>query len=175
MTLAVFAVVVVAGGRRSPEPLPMLAVAAEGLALSAVVGALQSRLLRGHVRAPTLWLAIALIDGVFFVLTLVYRTRGGASAIQPSSGSDYLRFGLEALVVAVAQWWFVLRPDVPRSALWVPVAVIASGAAFIPAAFGLNALSSVAFALVPSVLGASAMVYLLRDEAAGAPPAPASS
>ena len=77
LPLAVFAVVVLAGGRRPPGPLPTLGVAAAGLASSAIVGALQSRLLRGHVRAPDLWLAIALIDGVFLVLTLLYRTGGG--------------------------------------------------------------------------------------------------
>ena len=174
MAVAVFAVVVVAGGRRSPEPFPALAVAAEGLASIAIVGALQSRLLRGHVRAPGLWLVIALIDGVFFVLSLVYRT-GGASTVQPTGGWDYVRIGLAALVVAVAQWWFVLRPDVPRATLWVPIAVIAWGVPFVFAVVGQNALSSWALALLPPIVGATGMVYLLGDDAAGAPPAPASS
>lgn len=167
-TLLVVVTILYAGGFRSGAPWPNFALFAAGLAASVTVGALQSRLLRGHVRAPRLWLVIAILGGVFAGLVVIRadllgHTVPGAVGIQPA---EFLWNGLEAAGVALAQWWFVLRADVPRSAAWVPISIAATLVPLVVvdvlAAAGLNAV--VGPGLLNPAIAATGMVYLLREE-----------
>ena len=128
--------------------------------VAAMVGAIQARLLRGHVRAPRRWFAIALADGILSASILLVR---GPSV--PPTAPTYLLLGWAALVVAVAQWRLVLRPDVPRAAAWVPITLAATAAAWLlPSTIGLGALDAAGVLVIP-VVQATGLVYLLGNRA----------
>jgi hypothetical protein len=110
---------------RGPEAFRAggLAVAVAELAIAVVVGALQARLLQGHVRAPRRWLAIAVVAGLVFA-TVVFVIPEGPRPFQHVLRS-YLVIGSAAVLVAIAQWLFVLDEDIAGSVRWVPIVLVA--------------------------------------------------
>jgi hypothetical protein len=157
-------IIAIALGGRPGMPFPTFALVLGALADPIVSGAFQSRLLRGHVRAAGRWLAIA---GAFGLLAALLTS---VSPTDPTpfqhSLVDYLSLGGIAAALAVAQWWLVLRPSVPRSVAWVPIVVAAAWTALavadVLAAVGLLGIADIGLAMIGPVITASGMVYLLR-------------
>lgn len=108
------AAVAIALGHHSTEAFPswILTVTVVGVA---VAGG-QSRLLRGVVSEPRRWLVIG---GGWAALVAGGELLSGTATPPPLVGlGDYLQIAAISAVLATAQWWFVLRPDLSRSAFW---------------------------------------------------------
>jgi hypothetical protein len=154
------------GGWHRGEPIPDLALPLTALTVSTASGGLQSRLLRGHVRAPHRWFAIALVDGALTALILLVQ-----KPAVPPTAPTYVLLGGAAFITALARWWFVLRPDVPRAAAWVPITLAATAAVWVLPSLSSMGLRDLGFAfglLVPAAQ-ATGLLYLLGSRA---PPTP---
>ena len=159
-------------GGRPGNPLPLLGAIAYGASAGILVGASQSFLLRRFVRAAWRWLAIAVVEVAAYAAYFGFQVDMGAEVSRMASfdhsAVEYVRPIIVNTVVAGAEWWFVLRADVPRSVVWVPIAVLGVVAsAAIPdllVATGLRGVAGLALWLIVPVVGATGMVYVLRDK-----------
>ena len=174
----VFSVIFSSGEGRPGNPIPIAGAIARATSTLVIVAALQSWLLSGYVGRSGLWVAIAIVEAAALGLLFV-AIRGTQEvplqSVFEHSITNYIWSTGVAAAVATAQWWFVLRVDVPRSVVWVPIMVLAGAAttavtdAF--AAAGLLGAAVLGLRLIVPIVGASTMVYMLKGKIeAGRPP-----
>lgn len=172
LLVAVAFLLIYPSGGRAGNPLPLLGAIAYGASAGILVGACQSFLLGRYVRAAWRWLAIAVVEMAAYAVYFGSQVELGAEVSRMASfdhtAVEYVRPIMVNTVVAGAEWWFVLRADVPRSVVWVPIAVLGVVAsAAVPdllVATGLPGVAGIALWLIVPVVGATGMVYVLRDK-----------
>jgi hypothetical protein len=174
----VLILIILSTGRGLLESFVTWQLLAATASLVIVIGFLQSRLLVGHVRAPRRWLAIACLEAIYIAAVSVAMRpdMNGTMLSDPvlPPPFHYASLAARAAVVAGAQWWFVLRADVPRSGLWVPIMVVSLlGSTVISDALVTARASAFAVDLVwlaAPAIGATTITYLLGRSAVNRQP-----
>lgn len=139
--------------------IPGAAAAVIGAITGLLLGAVQSLLLRSHLRPSYIWAAVSTLAwGVGFFLGALI-----ASALGLADGPFGVVMGAFTGFIVGTSQWFLLRRVSRRAIWWVPASTFALAAAFMFYSPGLNAWGLV-YGLLYGFVTSIVVLYMLYTE-----------